>query len=81
MNSGPARWTHRPTWPDHRPADDREILRGGEVVARTYSYEHGPQAGRWGWFGRWDGPGNAGLADSLEAAREAVRASVTARDP
>jgi len=65
-------WTHRRTWKDHR-ATDRVVCLDGKVIARVYDYEHGPQAGAWGWFGQWTGPVNRRVAPSLGDALEAVR--------
>ena len=66
------RCTHRPTWPDHR-ANDRVVLRDGEIVARVYQHEHGPQAGEWSWFGHWTGYDNTGSAETLDEALNTVQ--------
>lgn len=74
-----ARWTHRQAGFSEDP-NDRQVLADGKPAGRIYRRDHGPQAGRWQWFGGWSGPGNSGLADSLDEALAALRVAWQSRE-
>jgi hypothetical protein len=59
---------------DSNPNTDRLICFNGNVIARTYQYQHGLVKGTWGWFGQWVAVNNSGraatLADALAVVKE-----------
>ena len=72
------KFTHRPTnLPGAPPNGDRVVLCDGLAIGRVFEIESGQQAGLWSWSGYWIGTDNRGVADSLDAALEAIKQRAT----
>jgi hypothetical protein len=70
----PMPFTHRPSWPDYRPKEDRAVYHNGDRVGRIYKDKHGPMRGRWRAFAQWGGVGpDLGDYLSLEDALGVVK--------
>jgi hypothetical protein len=53
--------------------DDYAVVCDGPCIGRIYAEKAGPLKGKWKWFLQIVAPGvNAGVADSLEAAKAAL---------
>lgn len=62
--------------PGSEPETDWSIRCNGQLIARTFLIDAGPQTGKWKWSCLWT-PSEVGNADSLEAALDEIKARVT----
>ena len=65
-------WTYRQTWADGS-SNQITVKKGNLVAGYIARREFGPQKGNWSWSGAWVAEGNNGIAESREAALEAIR--------
>ena len=62
-------YTHKPTnLPGSDPASDRCAYHDGKIIGRVIQIDQGSRQGRWSWAGRWMGPGNGGVVETLDQA-------------
>lgn len=67
-------FSHRPSWADYRPKEDRAVYYNGDRIGRIYMDQHGPMRGRWRVFVQWGGAGpDLGDYSSLEDALGAIK--------
>lgn len=72
------RWSHVPTWHDHKPDTDRTVLRDGYVVGRVHQTITAHDGDMWEWAVQTY-PASSGKVGTLAEALDKVRAGASDR--